>query len=61
MYCNSSIIFTNFCEIQKVGGDTMVLLRWCLYFFAFVFLMHVATLVVGAACDVFKLKIGGLK
>lgn len=39
----------------------MVLLRWCLYFFAFVFLMHVATLVVGAACDVFKLKIGGLK
>ena len=61
MYCNSSIIFTNFCEIQKVGGDIVVLLRWCLYFFTFVFLMHVAAAIVNAACDVFKLKIGGLK
>lgn len=39
----------------------MVLLRWCLYFFTFVFLMHVAVNVVAGACDVFKLRIGGIK
>ena len=39
----------------------MELLRWCLYFFTFVFLMHVAVMIISAACDVFKLKIGGLK
>ena len=39
----------------------MELLHWCLYFFTFVFLMHVAALIVNSACDVFKLKIGGLK
>lgn len=39
----------------------MVLLKWCLYFFTFVFLMHVAATAVSSACDVFKLKLGGLK
>ena len=39
----------------------MILLRWCLYFFTFVFLMHVAVNVVAGACDVFKLRIGGIK
>ena len=39
----------------------MVLLHWCLYYFVFVFLMYIATIIVGSACDVFKLKIGGRK
>ena len=39
----------------------MILLRWCLYYFCFVFLMHVAVNAVAGACDIFKLKIGGLK
>ena len=36
----------------------MVLLRWCMYFFTFVFLMHVAANIISSASDVFKLRIG---
>lgn len=39
----------------------MVLLQWCLYYFVFVFLMYVATIIISSASDVFKLKLGGKK
>lgn len=36
----------------------MLLLKYCLYFFAFLFLINIAVQIIDSACDLIKIKIG---